>query len=132
MRKNYNISVPLINNGLTGENKALRNKLSDMESKVTDLQKKIKVMEEQYEDYFIIKANLEAAEYYVKQLESELIKRRKAEGRPERFSIAEKEVIRECRMRGMSINQLAIEFDCSVSTIHRLTKDIDVDLRKKG
>lgn len=131
MRKNYNIPLPFMDNKLVEENRALRFKLSGFESEVIDLRKKIETIEKQYEDYFKIKARLEEAEYYIKQLESELVKRRKAEGRPERFSIAEKELIRQCRINGMSINQLAIEFECSVSTIHNLTKDLDIDLRKK-
>ena len=131
MRKNYNIPLPFMDKKLVEENRALRFRLSGFENEVIDLRKEIETIEKQYEDYFEIKAKLEEAEYYIKQLESELARRRKVEGRPERFSIAEKELIRQCRINGMSINQLAIEFKCSVSTIHNLTKDLDIDLRKK-
>lgn len=49
-----------------------------------------------------------------------------------KFTEAQKVKIREYRAMGISIRELAEKYDCSVATIVKIVKGVDVDLRKKG
>lgn len=48
-----------------------------------------------------------------------------------RITPAERENVRKYRAMGVSIKDLAKEYNCSHTTISKIVKDMDVDLRKK-
>ena len=54
----------------------------------------------------------------------------KPSGRKDKFNILQKEQIRGLRSEGISIQSLAKHFNCSTTLIHKICKDIDLDLRK--
>lgn len=79
-----------------------------------------------------LKELLANQDYVVNELHERLEVSRQAPGRKSRFSEATKLHIRELRKGGMSINKLAEQYNCSTSVIGRITKDIQLDLRKSS
>ena len=56
----------------------------------------------------------------------------KNSGRKEKLSVNQKENIRKLRRAGVPLQEIADSYGCSLPLIHKITKDINVDLRKKG
>lgn len=129
MRTNYNIKLPL-SDRRDKENRLLLEKIDVLRKENADLKAQNEKLEEEYSDYYSMKARCEVCEYTIQKLQYELDRTRKRDGRPERFSFNERQLIRQCRINGMSITKLAEEFRCSTSTIHAITKDIKIDLRR--
>ena len=56
----------------------------------------------------------------------------KVAGRREKLTFNQKENIRKMRSAGVSLQEIADAYKCSVPLVHKITKDLDIDLRKKG
>lgn len=79
-----------------------------------------------------LKELLASQDYMISELHKQLEVSRKAPGRKCRFDESTKLHIRELRKSGMSINKIAERYDCSTSVVGRITKDIQLDLRKNS
>lgn len=99
--------------------------------KVEQLEHELKLIDEQGNIYELM-AKVEFLENEKRKLTEEVKKRRKADGRPQKLNWKDRELIREKRIEGWSIQRLANSFDCSKTTIQKIVKGIEVDLRKSS
>ena len=49
----------------------------------------------------------------------------------EKVSASDKQLIIRLREKGVTIKDLAEHFECSTATIHKIVKDVDIDLRRQ-
>lgn len=103
----------------------------ELKSKVEVLESELKLINEQGNIYELM-AKVEFLENEKRKLTEEVKKRRKADGRPQKLNWKDRELIREKRIEGWSIQRLANSFDCSKTTIQKIVKGIEVDLRKSS
>lgn len=103
----------------------------ELKSKVELLERELKLINGQGNIYELM-AKVEFLENEKRKLTEEVKKRRKADGRPQKIDWKDRELIREKRIEGWSIQRLANSFDCSKTTIQKIVKGIEVDLRKKS
>lgn len=67
----------------------------------------------------------------LQKLEEELKVAPKTAGRKDKFTSCQKKDIRDLRRQGASIKALADYYECSSTLIHKIVRDINVDLRQK-
>ena len=90
-------------------------------------------LEQYIEDlYQTLIANQQLIEQQEKTIEELRKITPKNSGRKEKLTINQKENIRKLRRAGVPLIEIADSYGCSLPVIYKITKDLDVDLRKKG
>lgn len=123
---------------LMQENTRLKGKYIALQKEYRELQDKVQSMESELEllkkgnNIYELMAKVETLELENKNLTEEVRRRRKADGRSQKIQWQNRELIREKRLEGWSIQKLADAFGCSKTTIQKICKGIEVDLRKKS
>lgn len=104
---------------------------NELKVKVDELENKIQLLEG-WGDIYEIMAKVEYLEIQNRNLQEEIKKRRKADGRPQKISWQTRDLIRQNRLDGWSIQALADAFHCSKTTIQKICSGIDIDLRRRS
>lgn len=119
------------NTEIKGKYIALQKDFRELQEKVQSLESEVEVIN-QVGNIYELMAKIESLELENKNLTEEVQRRRKADGRPQKIQWQDRELIREKRKEGWSIQKLADAFNCSKTTIQKNCKGIEVDLRKKS
>lgn len=119
------------NTRVKGKYIAAQKDVRRLEERVESLKNELKVLKGVGSIYDLM-AKVESLELENKNLTEEVRRRRKVDGRPQKIQWQERELIQEKRKEGWSIQKLADAFDCSKTTIQKICKGIEVDLRRKS
>lgn len=123
-----NAKLKLENSTLKGTIEKLNSKISQIEwdSRSSEAYKDLnKRLTEYHDKYWDLKGN----EYKIERLEKQIagleekLKSTPTGGRPEKFTVQEKETMKMYRLQGQSIRYIAKTFECSTGLVHKIINE---------
>lgn len=92
----------------------------------------LQYIDELYQTSLAQQEIIEKHEETIKELEKILQQISKKRGRKQMLTPAQIDSIRKMRKMGVPLQEIADYFNCSIALVHKTTKDIPVDTRRKG